>query len=141
MREADWRWRRGDVELGRAGNPVGGRGGDVHVPGETPVATPFALTLATVGALLDQLKPTPLIGWLAASKALAAKARVLPWTTIAVAGASVTLATSAVGGGSSASLQAPNVAGMGPAHTPAPSRCREEPVGSCPARARRYRRT
>src|SRR5215218_2738598 len=90
-------------------------------PGATPVAIPFAVTVAMAGSLLDQVNTTPPTGWLEASNAVAVNACVAPCTTVALAGVTVTLATSA-GGGPSLSLQLPNVFVAGPLQTPAPFR-------------------
>jgi hypothetical protein len=102
-------------------------------PGARPVARPFPFTLAIAGALLAQVKATPMIGWFAASKAVAVKAWDAPWTIVAVAGATVTLTTSTGGGGSPASLQLPNVLATGPLQDPAASRCSDWPSASVPA--------
>src|SRR5438309_8638167 len=71
-------------------------------PGDTPVATPAALTVATAGALVVQASATLAIGCCAASNAAPVNAWVLPTSTVALAGDTVTLATT--GGGGVASL-------------------------------------
>src|SRR5690242_14527503 len=93
--------------------PLGAAAVMVASPVATAVATPVALTVATSGALLDQVKTTPAIGWLALSNAEAVKVWAPPATAVDEAGATVTVATSAGGGGGPLSLQAPKVLAIG----------------------------
>src|SRR5262249_34308098 len=104
----------------------------VTSPGATPAATPVALTVATLVSVEDQVKVTPAMLWPAASAAAAAKVWAAPWTTLALAGATMTLATSGGGGASgggfvvpSLSLQAPKVLPIGPTQVPSAWRCSE----------------
>src|SRR5205085_12326389 len=78
------------------------------------------------GRLLLQVNVVPLMGALALSNADAVNATLPPTGIEVLAGATVTLATTAAGGGSG--LQAPKL--EGPAdHTPAEFRCSELPIG------------
>ena len=79
------------------------------VPASSAVATPAAFTVAMAGALLAQVKVMPGITWPFSSRACAMYCCVAPMSKEAVAGITVTDATSAGGGGGPLSLQAPNV--------------------------------
>ena len=65
----------------------------VAVPATWPVTSPVALTVATVGVLLDQLIARPGSGVPFASFAVAVSCTVLPASTEAAAGATSTAAT------------------------------------------------
>ena len=95
-------------------------------PAETAVTTPVALTDATAGRLLLQVNAAPLIGALEISNAAAVSEAFPPTVIEALAGATVTLATTAGGGGSG--LQAPKL-DAADAQTPAEFRCSEVPIG------------
>src|SRR6188508_2011521 len=101
-------------------------------PGETPVTTPEALTVAMPVSVLLQVNVAPLIGAFARSNAEATSVVLPPTLTVAVIGATVTVATSAGGVTSPLSLQAPKVLAAGPLQTPAALRESEVPTGSLP---------
>src|SRR5688500_3308168 len=105
----------------------------VASPVATPVTTPVLLTVATAVSELDHENGTLPIGALAMSKAAALNENVPPMEIVALAGATVTLATSAGGCVSPLSLHAPNVWTAGPLQIPAASRASDMPSGSAPA--------
>src|SRR6187455_312351 len=95
-------------------------------PAETAVTTPVALTDATAGRLLLHVNVAPPIGALEISNADAVSEAFPPTGMEVLAGATVTLATTAGGGASG--LQAPKL-DVPDAQTPAEFRCSEVPIG------------
>ena len=115
--------------------PLGAAAVIVASPVATPVATPPAFTVAIVASLVVQVKVTPEIGCWLASNAAAVNAWVPPTMIVALAGDTVTLATTGGGGAVPSSLHAPNVLSIGPAQVPVLLRCSDLPSGSVPASA------
>jgi len=70
----------------------------VAVPADTPLATPFAFTVATERALLDHVTLWPVITEPWASFTVAVRATVAPVCTVGVAGETLTVATVCAGG-------------------------------------------
>src|SRR6187455_608163 len=95
-------------------------------PAETAVTTPAALTDAMAGRLLVHVKVAPLMGALAISNADAVSEAFPPTGIGVLAGATVTLATTAGGGASG--LHAPKL-DAADAQTPAEFRCSEVQIG------------
>src|SRR5688572_11183372 len=92
-------------------------------PELTPVASPVALTVAMVSSVLDQVNTVPGIATSDASYATAVNCWVAPSMTVAVAGVTTTVSTTA--GGSSSSLQMPKLFALGPVQIPLPLRLSE----------------
>src|SRR5215208_7762209 len=88
------------------------------VPTLTPLASPVALTVATVSLRLVQVNVAPGMVAPAESLAVAVNCWVPPWMIVAPSGEIVTLAT-APGG---MSLQTPKLFADGPLQTPEPLR-------------------
>src|SRR5262245_27806210 len=102
----------------------------VASPVVTPVARPDGVTVATSIGLLDHVNAVRGTGWFEESNAVAVNCCGVPPVTLAVAGATTMLATG--GGGTSASLHAPNV--LVPfAQVFEVSRARDNPTSSVPA--------
>ena len=111
--------------------PLGAVAVIVVSPSASAVTTPVPLTVAAAGFVLFQENGTPPIGALDRSNAVAESERDEATATVALAGETVTLATSGSGGSTPSSLHAPKVP-VPAVHEPAASRCSDMPIASVP---------